>query len=113
MDNKKLNQKQILYVYMGSYAMVEGKAKLTYNEDKSIVYRKYRNIENGETITVNKASIDLFEKENNIIFVVVDDYTPENYEKTYEVVKKTYEKELSSSNKEEAIKLIKRLTPLK
>ena len=98
---------------MGSYAMVKGTAKLTYNSDESFVYKKYRDIETGETITVNKSAVEIFEKENNIVFTIVDEYTPEEYEKTYEVVKETYEKELSSLNKEDAFKLIKRLTPLK
>ena len=111
-ESDRIKNKKI-YVYMGSYAMSDGKAKLTYNSDKSFVYRKYRDIETGETITVNKSAVELFEKENNIIFVVVDDYTQEEYEKTYKVVKKMYEEKLSSSNKEEAFKLVKRLTPLK
>ncbi len=106
-DNKKI------YVYMGSYIMTEGIAKLTYDSDKSFVYKKYRDLETGDTVTVNKAAVETFEKENNIVFVVVDEYTPEEYEKTFKVVKETYEEKLSSSNREEAYKLINRLTPLK
>lgn len=111
-DETKLKGKRI-FVYMGSYAMVKGTAVLTHNSDKTFVYRKYRDIETGETITVNRTAVEVFEKENNIIFTIVDDYTQEEYEKTYKVIREMYEKELSSSNKEEAFKLIKKLTPLK
>lgn len=110
----KMNQEdKKVYVYMGSYAMVNGIATLTYNGDKSFVYKKYRDIESGNTFTVNKDSIDAFEKGKRIIFPVVEDFTPEGYEKTFQVVKEVYNKEASTTSKEDAYKLIKRLTPLK
>ena len=110
---KEAKEKRI-YVFMGSYAMIDGKAKITYSTDKSFVYKKYRDLETGNTVTVNKTAVEAFEKENDIIFTIVDDYTSEEYEKTYEIVKKTYEEEMRNfGNKEEAYKLIKRLTPLK
>jgi len=110
---KEAKEKRI-YVYMGCYAMVNGIAKLTYNGDKSIVYKKYRDLETGNTVTVNKNTVEAFEKENNIIFTIVDDYTQEEYEETYKVIKKTYENEMQNfGNKEEAYKLIKRFTPPK
>ena len=110
----KMNQEdKKVYVYMGCYAMVNGVARLTYNTDKSFVYKKYRDIESGNTFTVNKDSIDAFEKGKRIIFPVVEDFTPEGYEKTFQVVKEVYNKEASTTSKEDAYKLIKRLTPLK
>ena len=111
--DKKHKEDKRVYVYMGSYAMVNGVAKLTYNSDDSYVYKKYRDIESGNTLTVNKRSVEAFEKGKKIIFPVVEDYTTKEYEETYKVIKETYNKESSSSNKEEAYKLIKRLTPLK
>ena len=116
MGNKDiLNNKtsERIFVFMGSYEMIDGIATLTYNSNRKIVYKKYRDLETGETITVNISSVELFENENKIIHTIVDEYTQEEYEKTYEVIKETYYKELSSSNKEEVYKLIKRLTPLK
>lgn len=112
-SNDKKHEEEKIFVYMGSYAMVNGVATLTYSTDKSFVYKKYRDIESGNTFTVNKDSIEAFEKGKKIIFPVVEDYTTKEYEETYKVIKETYNKESSSSNKEEAYKLIKRLTPLK
>lgn len=111
-DKNRKEDKRV-YVYMGRYVMIDGVAKITYNSDDSYVYKKYRDIESGTTLTVNKRSVEAFEKGKKIIFPVVEDYTPEAYEETFKVIKETYNKESSSSNKEEAYKLIKRLTPLK
>lgn len=102
-----------IYVYMGSYRMLNGRAILTYNNDKELVYKKYKDIETGNSITVNKSSIDAFEKENKVIFSIVTDYTEEEYIKTYDFIKYVYFKELLSTDKEDAYKLIKRLTPNK
>ena len=112
-DKNRKEDKRV-YVYMGRYVMIDGVAKITYNSDDSYVYKKYRDIESGTTLTVNKRSVEAFEKGKKIIFPVVEDYTTKEYEETFKVVKKTYENEIKNNgNKEEAYKLIKRLTPLK
>ena len=112
--DEKHQEDERIFVYMGSYAMVNGVATLTYDIDKSFVYKKYRDLESGNTLTVNKDSLKAFEKGKKIINVVVQEYTPEAYEETFKVVKKTYEDEMKNyGNKEEAYKLMKRLTPLK
>lgn len=107
------NTSNHIYVYMGSYAMKQGKACITYNNDSDLVYKKYRDIETENTITVNKASVDAFEAENRIIFSVVSEYTEEEYQEIFDMFRIFYFKQLLSSSDEKSFALIKRLTPLK
>lgn len=102
-----------IYVYMGSYALKQDNISITYNGDKDLVYKKYKDIETGNTINVNKISVDTFEKNNTVIFSVVSDYTKEEYEDLYDMLRTFYFKQLLSSSEEKSLELIKKLTPLK
>ena len=102
-----------IFVYMGSYAMLNGHATLTYNNDKDLVYKKYKDLETGNSVTVNKASINAFEKENKVIFPVVEEYTESEYMESYDMVRYVYFEKLLTSDEEESYRLIKRLTPSK
>ena len=102
-----------IYVYMGSYAMKQDNISITYNGDKDLIYKKYRDIETGNTIAVSRISIDTFEKNEKVIYSVINDYTEKEYEELYDMLRTFYFKQLLTSDEEKSLELIKKLTPSK
>lgn len=102
-----------IYIYIGSYTMRNGELSLTYMDDNSALFRKYKDIESEKIVQINKYDTKTFESMNYVIYGVADELTEECYEDVYEVFRYAYFKELLNSSEIDAYKLIKRLTPLK
>ena len=102
-----------IYVYMGSYGMINGTMAPICINDKTVLFRRYKDIETAREVQVHKDDIKVFESLNRVIFAPVDEITEEGYDESFNRVQYLYFKELLHSNEIDAYKLIKRLTPSK
>ncbi len=102
-----------IYVYMGSYGMVNGELAPICIDDKTVLYRKYRDLETEKEVQVHRDDIKVFESLNRVIYNPSDELTEKGYEESYNMIRYIYFKELLHSSEIDAYKLIKRLNPYK
>lgn len=102
-----------IYIYMGSYGMINGTMAPICINDRTVLFRRYKDIETAREVQVHKVDIKVFESLNRVIFAPVDEITEEGYDESFNRVQYLYFKELLHSNEIDAYKLIKRISPLK
>lgn len=102
-----------IYVYMGSFGLRNGNLVLTPKDDKSVLFRRYKDIETEKMVLISRENMRTFESENYVVHAISDELTEESYEEAFDIVKYRYFKELLHSNEMDAYRLIKRLSPTK
>jgi hypothetical protein len=102
-----------IYVYMGSFGLKNGNLAPTPIDDKSVLFRRYKDIETETMVLISKENIRSFESENYVVYAISSELTEEGYEEAYDIVKYRYFIELLHSSEMDAYRLIKRLNPSK
>ena len=103
-----------IYVYMGSFGLKNGNLAPISYDDKSVLFRRYKDIETEKMVLISRENVNSFNWDNYIIYAVKNELPEEGYDEIFEIVKYRYFKELLHSSEMDAVyKLINRIYPSK
>ena len=104
-----------VYVYIGSYIKDENiftkteNEYLTYDNNPKITHKIYKNIETDDIYKIDIKKCKKFEKNNKILFPIIDLYNIQEYNKQFEKIKLQYFKNLLYNKQKDSYKLVKKI----